>query len=43
MENVIILITGHNYDLEVMVTGEVDSESGYLIDMKVLSDMIKSS
>ena len=32
---------GHNYDLEVMVTGEVDSESGYLIDMKVLSDMIK--
>ena len=32
---------GHNYDLEVMVTGEVDIESGYLIDMKVLSDMIK--
>jgi len=32
---------GHNYDLEVMVTGEVDMESGYLIDMKVLSDMIK--
>ena len=32
---------GHNYDLEVMVTGDVDMESGYLIDMKVLSDMIK--
>ena len=32
---------GHNYDLEVMVTGDVDIESGYLIDMKVLSDMIK--
>ena len=32
---------GHNYDLEVMVTGDVDVESGYLIDMKVLSDMIK--
>jgi len=32
---------GHNYDLEVMVTGNVDIESGYLIDMKVLSDMIK--
>tara|TARA_B100001564_G_scaffold323082_1_gene302895 strand:+ start:3975 stop:4385 length:411 start_codon:yes stop_codon:yes gene_type:complete len=32
---------GHNYDLEVMVTGEVDMESGYLIDMKVLSDIIK--
>ena len=32
---------GHNYDLEVMVTGEIDSESGYLIDMKDLSDLIK--
>ena len=32
---------GHNYDLEVMVTGDVDIESGYLIDMKVLSDIIK--
>jgi 6-pyruvoyltetrahydropterin/6-carboxytetrahydropterin synthase len=32
---------GHNYDLEVMVTGDVDMESGYLIDMKILSDMIK--
>ena len=32
---------GHNYDLEVMVTGEIDPESGYLIDMKVLSDIIK--
>ena len=32
---------GHNYDLEVMVTGEIDPESGYLIDMKNLSDLIK--
>ena len=32
---------GHNYDLEVMVSGHVDPESGYLIDMKVLSDLIK--
>ena len=32
---------GHNYDLEVMVTGDVDMESGYLIDMKVLSEIIK--
>ena len=32
---------GHNYNLEVMVTGYVDMESGYLIDMKVLSDIIK--
>ena len=33
---------GHNYDLEVTVTGYNDEESGYLIDMKVLSDTIKS-
>ena len=32
---------GHNYDLEVTVIGEVDQESGYLIDMKTLSDLIK--
>ena len=32
---------GHNYDLEVTVIGEVDQESGYLIDMKNLSDLIK--
>ena len=32
---------GHNYNLEVTVTGELDQESGYLIDMKVLSDTIK--
>ena len=33
---------GHNYDLEVTVTGYTDEESGYLIDMKELSDTIKS-
>lgn len=32
---------GHNYDMEVKVTGEVDQETGYLIDLKVLSDIIK--
>ncbi len=32
---------GHNYDLEVKVVGEVDEESGYLMDLKVLSDIIK--
>ncbi|WP_027001068.1 6-pyruvoyl trahydropterin synthase family protein [Eisenibacter elegans] len=32
---------GHNYELIVQVTGEVDPETGYLIDMKVLSDLIK--
>jgi 6-pyruvoyltetrahydropterin/6-carboxytetrahydropterin synthase len=33
---------GHNYDLEVTVIGEVDQESGYLIDMKTLSGLIKA-
>ncbi|MGJ8685287.1 MAG: 6-pyruvoyl trahydropterin synthase family protein [Nonlabens sp.] len=33
---------GHNYDLEVGVTGEVDPETGYLIDLKILKDVIKS-
>ena len=32
---------GHNYDLIVRVTGEVDQDSGYLMDLKVLSDIIK--
>ena len=31
---------GHNYDLEVTVKGEIDPESGYLVDMKVLSNII---
>ena len=32
---------GHNYELIVRVTGEVDQESGYLMDLKILSDLIK--
>ena len=32
---------GHNYELIVQVIGEVDEETGYVIDMKVLSDVIK--
>ncbi|KAB7730198.1 6-carboxytetrahydropterin synthase [Rudanella paleaurantiibacter] len=32
---------GHNYDLIVQVTGPVDPETGYVMDMKVLSDIIK--
>lgn len=32
---------GHNYDLEVKLSGEIDPETGYLIDLKVLSDLIK--
>ena len=31
---------GHNYELEVKVTGEVDPETGYVIDMKDLADLI---
>jgi 6-pyruvoyltetrahydropterin/6-carboxytetrahydropterin synthase len=32
---------GHNYELEVKVTGEVDPETGYLLDLKDLKDIIK--
>ena len=32
---------GHNYELEVKVTGVVDPETGYLIDLKVLKDIIR--
>lgn len=32
---------GHNYDLIVSVTGEIDQETGYVMDMKVLKDLIK--
>jgi 6-pyruvoyltetrahydropterin/6-carboxytetrahydropterin synthase len=32
---------GHNYELVVKLTGEVDSRTGYVFDMKLLSDIIK--
>lgn len=32
---------GHNYDLTVAVTGKIDPETGYVIDTKILSDLIK--
>ena len=32
---------GHNYDLEVKVVGEVDPETGYLMDLKILKGIIK--
>lgn len=32
---------GHNYELVVSLTGEPDPETGYVFDMKVLSDLIK--
>lgn len=33
---------GHNYELIVHVTGEVDPETGFVMDLKILSDLIKS-
>jgi 6-pyruvoyltetrahydropterin/6-carboxytetrahydropterin synthase len=32
---------GHNYELEVKVTGEPDPDTGYVMDLKILSDLIK--
>lgn len=32
---------GHNYELEVKVVGEVDPETGYVIDLGLLKDVIK--
>jgi 6-pyruvoyltetrahydropterin/6-carboxytetrahydropterin synthase len=31
---------GHNYVLEVVVGGEIDPASGYVLDLKLLSDLI---
>ena len=32
---------GHNYDLEVKVVGEVNPDTGYVMDMKILKQFIK--
>lgn len=32
---------GHNYVLEVKLTGEIDEETGFLYDLKDLSDLVK--
>ena len=32
---------GHNYELEVKLTGEIDPVKGYFINLKTLSDIIK--
>jgi 6-pyruvoyltetrahydropterin/6-carboxytetrahydropterin synthase len=32
---------GHNYDLIVKVTGPIDSESGYVMDLKILNEIIR--
>jgi 6-pyruvoyltetrahydropterin/6-carboxytetrahydropterin synthase len=33
---------GHNYELIVSVKGKIDSETGFVIDVKVLKDLIKA-
>lgn len=32
---------GHNYELEVGVSGEIDKNTGFLMDMNLLRDLIK--
>lgn len=32
---------GHNYELVVKVTGEINTETGFVMDIKLLSDLIK--
>ena len=34
---------GHNYVMEVTVTGEIDSETGYVIDTKLLKWIIRKN
>lgn len=35
------LYHGHNYDLIVKVTGEVDPETGYVLDLKILKEIMR--
>lgn len=32
---------GHNYELVVKITGVPDAQTGYVIDLKILSDLVK--
>ena len=34
---------GHNYELVVKLVGEPDAETGYVMDLKLLSDIIKEN
>jgi 6-pyruvoyltetrahydropterin/6-carboxytetrahydropterin synthase len=34
---------GHNYEIIVTITGEPDLNTGYVFDMKILSDLIKEN
>src|SRR5438067_2536770 len=31
---------GHNYELEIKVVGEIDQETGFVMDLKQLSDLV---
>lgn len=33
---------GHNYELEVKVTGDIDPDTGYVVDLGWLKDVIKA-
>lgn len=33
---------GHNYDIDVSVSGGVDSATGYVVDIKTLKDLIEA-
>jgi 6-pyruvoyltetrahydropterin/6-carboxytetrahydropterin synthase len=32
---------GHNYELDVTVEGEIDPETGYVLDLKILRDLVE--
>ena len=34
---------GHNYDLIVKVTGEINKETGFVIDLKILKEIIQNN
>ena len=34
---------GHNYELDVTVEGELDGETGYVLDLKRLGDVVQAS
>ena len=37
-----INLHGHRYQLEVIVAGDMDNASGYVVDLKQLADLIKA-
>ena len=34
---------GHNYELDVTVEGEIDSRTGYVVDLKILRDVVEEA